>query len=255
MKALLSLLLAGLMATLAGLSPSRGAEIAIALTDDEVKVDAGFSGARLTLFGAVTGVENPAENVDIIAVIQGPETQFQIRQFKKHNLIWVAGDAHSVESAPSLYLSAATNAVTDIAPLPDQYALALHTDHISAAIAPADGETELSEEILRAAFLSEAEEQGLYRNSAGDVTFQKGALFTVRANLPANTPVGDYSVAVYLYQDGVLLGEDNAALTVHKVGLERRIYELAHNQPVSYGVLCVALSLFAGWIAGLAFRK
>lgn len=225
-------------------------DIAVALTDDTIEVDAGFSGARLTLFGAVTGLENALAPIDIVTVIRGPDARFQLRKLENKNHIWIAGDPVTIDGAPGLYITAATNPIDDIAPTPDQHRFALHTDHMDASLPVAAADPAIAK-----AFVDQARTLGLYRDNAGKISFEKGALFTVKLNLPANTPVGDYGVSVYLYRDGELLGEDAATLSVNKVGLERRIYELAHAQPVGYGVICVALSLFAGWIAALAFRK
>ena len=243
---------------------ANGADIAIALTDERVEVDTGFTGARLTLFGAVSGVDDPA-TVDIIAIVRGPETEFLIRKMEQRNLIWAPGAPRHVENAPGLYISSATRAINDIVPLPDQAAFRLGADHLTISVsqrnASADdarnraGDPPLSDELYRNAFLTEIEDLGLYRDTVGGVEFKKGGLFAVNVDLPATTPVGDYDVAVYLYQDGLLLGQDAAQLSVNKVGLERQIYDLAHDRPVTYGLLCVAMSLFAGWIASVAFRK
>jgi len=231
------------------------ADIALALTDDEIAVDASFSGASLTLFGAVTGIENPAETTDIIAVIKGPSMQFEIRALEKKNLIWMAGPATVIDNAPGLYITTATRNVNDIAPVPDQKTLGLRADYLPVTALVSGNARPKAPVNITAAFLTEARNEGLYRDNAGVVEFKKGALFTIKIDLPANLPVGDYDAAVYLYSNGELLGQDRARLSVNKVGLERRIYELAHTQPLAYGLFCVALSLFAGWIASLAFRK
>jgi uncharacterized protein (TIGR02186 family) len=240
--------------------PVMAAEISIALTDDLIRVDTGFTGARLTLFGAVTGVDNPEETVEVISVIRGPQTRFKIRQLEQKNLIWMPGDSHRIESAPGLYLTNATRPISDIAPLPDQAAYHLGTDFlgVNASASPdnhSDNEIDEHEQLFAKAFLSEIKSRGLYRDRIGGIEFKKGALFTINVNLPANTPVGDYNVSVYLYRNGAYLAHDSAQLAVNKVGIERQIYELAHTRPVSYGIFSVALSLFAGWVASLAFRK
>lgn len=251
MKPIAFLLILALIAARAS-----AAEIAVAFTDDTVDVDAGFAGARVTLFGAVAGIDDPQGAVDLIAVIRGPAASFHVRRLQRRNLIWMPGDVHAIKSAPGLYLTAATRPIADIAPLPDQAAFRLGA-HFLDFEAETPHENAESDDYRRPfidAFISEFENRGLYDNRIGAVSFKKGALFVIEADLPANTPVGEYGVAVYLYQDGRLLGQDSARLLVDKVGLERRIYELAHRRPVSYGFLCVALSLFAGWIAALVFR-
>ncbi len=231
---------------------ANAADIAVALTDDRVEVDADFSGAELTLFGAVTGVEDAADAFDIIAVVAGPPGNFNVRPLEQRGIIWLPGDPAVIEDAPRFYASNATRPISDIAPLPDQAQFELGVENIAAVDLYADGD---SLHPFNAAFLDAQETSGQYRDHVGGVSFVKGALFTINAALPASTPVGDYTVAVYLYRDGVMIDSDTAALRVNKVGLERRIYDLAHQRPVLYGLLCVAVSLLAGWIAGLAFRK
>ena len=228
------------------------AEIAVALTDDRVEVDAGFSGAALTLFGAVTGAENPSQDVDIIAVINGPEGDFEVRALEQRGLIWTPGEAYRIENAPRFYATSATRPIADIAPLPDQANYEIGVDNIGAVDLFADAE---AKHPYNAAFLDTLEERGQYRDAVGAVSFLKGALFKIDAALPATTPVGDYLVTVFLYRDGVLISRDSASLRVNKVGVERRIYDLAHGRPILYGLLCVAVSLLAGWIAGAVFRK
>lgn len=233
------------------------ADIAVALTEETVAVDTNFSGARLTLFGAVTGVENPQEAIDIIAVLRGPDTTFRIRRFEKRGVIWAPGEAHLIEGAPGLYLTQATGVINDIAPLSDQAKYRLGADYIDFSTPLSDVETDLHapRDLYKKAFLTEVEDLGFYRNIVGGIDFKKGGLFTINVELPADTPVGAYDVSVFLYRDGVLYGRDEAQLAVNKVGLERRVYELAHGRPVSYGIICVVISLFAGWLAALAFRK
>ncbi len=230
------------------------AEVEIALTEERVEVDAGFAGARLTLFGAVTGIEDPA-SIDMISVIRGPETRFKVRQVEKNNLIWTPGPPHAVGPAPGLYLTYSTRPVDDIAPLPLQADYHLDADYLDIAIQDHLNAPPKNPGLFRSAFLSEAEAAGLYGARTKGVSFKKNALFTIDARLPANTPVGDYEVAVYLFRNGEMIGADTASLAVNRVGVERRIYDFAHLRPVSYGIFCVALSLLAGWVASLAFRK
>lgn len=240
-------------------APLHAAEIDIAFTDDRVAVDTGFAGARLTLFGAVTGVADPAASVDIVSVIRGPEARFEIRKMEKTNLIWTPGKTHVIDSAPALYHTYATRDVDDIATLPLQSDYRLDANFLNIAVsdtatAETPGDADIAE-LYRNAFLAEAEALGLYRARTTGIEFKKGALFTINVDLPANTPVGEYGVSVFLFRDGVLLDADQTTLAVNKVGAERRIYEFAHNRPVSYGLVCVAIALLGGWIAALAFRK
>lgn len=239
------------------LHPANAANIELGIADDRVEVDTSFAGAKLTLFGAVTGIEDPSNEVDIISVIRGPEARFQIRQIEKNRLIYVPGTTHHVERAPGLYLTNSTRPVTDIAPLPLQDQYRLGAEFLDFDIqSPETHSDEIDKSLLyREAFLNEARSLGLYEARIGGIEFKKGALFTINARLPANTPVGEYSVSVYLFRNGELLSTDHAELGVNRVGVERRLYDFAFERPISYGVFCVIVSLFAGWLASVAFRK
>ncbi len=172
---------------------------------------------------------------------------------EKNNLIWTPGPVHTVGPAPGLYLTYATRPVDEIAPLPIQAAYHLDTDYLDIDIKGHSAEEKAA--LFREAFLNNAQTTGLYRASTDGIAFKKGALFSINARLPANTPVGEYQVAVYLFRDGEMIGADQTELAVNRAGLERRIYDFAHHRPVSYGLFCVALSLLAGWVASLAFRR
>ena len=236
------------------LSGARAADVAVALTEDVVEVTTSFSGARLVLFGTVAGDEFAADKYDIVSVVRGPETQFEVRRLERNNLIWMPGEAVTINDAPGLYLTGATRSIEDIVPLPDQTAHSLGVDNIELNLLSEGGNSDLTN-AYKAAFLDEFEFLGLYKNIVGNVEYAKEKLFRINIDLPAQTPIGKYEVLVYLFQDGVLVSQDSASLNVNKVGLERRIYELAHDRPISYGVLCVALALIAGWAAGALFRK
>lgn len=235
-------------------SQAAAADIEIALADERVEVDTGFSGARLVLFGAVTGIDNPS-SLDMVSVIRGPDERFTIRQVEKNNLIWTPGPRHAVGPAPGLYLTYSTRPVDDVAPLPLQAEYRLDADYLDIPVDVHRSAAPEDAALLRSAFLSEAEAAALYHVRTGGIAFKTDALFTIDAGLPANTPVGEYEVAVYLFRDGEMIGSDMTALAVNRAGLERRIYEIAHQRPVSYGIFCVALSLLAGWIGSFAFRK
>lgn len=237
-------------------TPTAAPEIAIALTDERVAVDTGFAGARLTLFGAVTAIED-LSTIDIISVISGPASRFKVRQMEKRRFIWAPGPAHYIDGAPGLHLTYSTRPIDDIAPLPEQADRQLRPGYLDFIVRHHDGNdaAEDAAPIYRAAFLEESERIGLYRAQTSSVSFRKGALFTINARLPANTPVGSYDVAVYLFRNGELLASDTAKLAVNRVGLERRIYDFAHEQSVVYGLFCVLLSLISGWFAAFAFRK
>lgn len=244
---------------------ARGADIAIALTDDLVEVDAGFAGAKVVLFGALIGetvgpTRARVEDYDIVAVVRGPAAMFRLRPMLRQRMIWLPGPAIDI-GAPEVLLTSATRALDEIAPRETLRELGVGADAVSlaAALAPseagaafvrASGALAVSE-----AFLDHVRREGRFRETAGAVNFRKGALFSIDIELAPATPVGEYSVDVFLFREGALVSRDDARLSVGKVGIERSVYELAHGTPLAYGLGCVLISLAAGWLAAAAFRK
>lgn len=266
MRFLASRLFAGLAALAAVAAPAAAQDIAVALTTPAVEVDAGFAGARVVLFGALTGPDAPGANddatpTDIVAVVRGPETTFSIRPIERDGMIWVKGPAVRLD-APGLLLTHSSRPLDDIAPPELRRVLmitadagdlardAAATNPAAAARLEARGRDAFGE-----AFIAASRIAGAMRDRPNAVTTHKGALFSIEIDLPPTTPLGAYRVDVYLFSEGALVSRDSAALVVNKVGLERRIYDLAHERPIAYGIACVAVSLLAGWLAALAFRK
>ena len=77
---------------------------------------------------------------------------------------------------------------------------------------------------------------------------------TTSTRMPANLIEGDYKVSLYLTRDRQVVDSDTTNLFVRKVGLERFAFNLAHDRPLLYGLLALAIAMTAGWGASAAFR-
>ena len=96
--------------------------------------------------------------------------------------------------------------------------------------------------------------EDLYQTNIGDVAFDEQTLFKTSIKLPANLTEGSYSARFLLTRGGEVLDEHVAEIAVQKVGLERFLYRLAHDKPVYYGLLSLAIAIFSGWAASAVFR-
>ena len=59
---------------------------------------------------------------------------------------------------------------------------------------------------------------------------------------------------VYLFAGGAAR-EAEDTLDVTKTGFERYMFSVARSQSLLYGLGCVALALFIGWLGGVIFRR
>ncbi len=58
-----------------------------------------------------------------------------------------------------------------------------------------------------------------------------------------------------LFRDGDVISAQSTPLFIDQTGLERRLYNFAHDQPFGYGLATVLMAIFMGWISSLLFRR
>jgi uncharacterized protein (TIGR02186 family) len=97
-------------------------------------------------------------------------------------------------------------------------------------------------------------DQGLYREEPEGVAVRKGRLFRGELRMPARAPVGEYRVIVRQWKDGGVAYRDERTLRVAKTGMEKWLYDLAHEHPAWYGLLAILIALLTGWLVGMITR-
>jgi uncharacterized protein (TIGR02186 family) len=98
------------------------------------------------------------------------------------------------------------------------------------------------------------ERDDLYQLNESAVTVAEETLFNTSVALPANLTEGDYVARILLTRGGQVIDQYQTTINVQKVGLERWVYTLAHEQPLIYGILSLVIAIFAGWAASAVFR-
>ena len=96
--------------------------------------------------------------------------------------------------------------------------------------------------------------EGLYQAADTGVGLSEQTLFQTRIELPANLVEGDYLARIFLLREGRVVDLLETTINVRKVGLERWLYNLAHQRPLAYGVLALVIAVVSGWGASALFR-
>ncbi|MEL6506201.1 MAG: TIGR02186 family protein [Pseudomonadota bacterium] len=238
--------------------------LTIALTTDQVDVDAGFSGARLTLFGVINGGDDPAQetaDTQIVAILTGPPADVRGRPMIRTGPIWTAANPTRIMDVPGLYYVLSSAPMGTIADDETQYQHGLEPAALTFDVADeraADSESTAADRLTREmiqTLVATRQDQNLFRRQEGAIRRMQNGLFAVEIDLPAQTPVGAYAVQVSAWQNGTMIASDRASLTVRKAGVERVIYDFARNHAFYYGITCVLISLIAGWAVSLVFRR
>ena len=247
--------------------PAAGsAVVSAALTETNVRVNSDFRGDQIVLYGAVF---DPASRPsDVIVIVRGPDQPVRIAKKSKIAGLWINSRPVVFQGAPGFYIAASTRPLDDIARFGELRRLGAGVDHL-AMNAPAEQTTEtrygvrdvvvssLGADYLdwQRAVVRLKEADHLYDVNEHGVRFVDKGLFRAEIPLPAEAPIGKYSVRILLFQNGQLVAEKDRSLSVEKVGVERGLYLWAHRRPWSYGLAAMAFALAAGWAASSAFRR
>ncbi len=224
--------------------------VVLGLNQDQVSITADFQGSELLIFGAIRR-DKPLEAspLQVALTVSGPSSPVTIRKKSRVAGIWINTDGQRIGAAPSFYAVATSAAWQDtVGPALD----GRHHLSIGQAIYPQDIERN-DDSRFQDALIRIRTDEGQYQLLENEVTLQEQTLFKSRIRLPSNLVEGSYPIRVFLTRDGELVSEYRTNIQVRKVGLERFLYTTAHNTPLLYGIMSLAIALFAGWLASSLF--
>jgi uncharacterized protein (TIGR02186 family) len=228
--------------------PASGRELAIELTKDAVPITANFIGSDLMLYGASEG------GGDVLVVVRGPNKDQTIRRKKKSAIIWINDTEVTFLDAPSYYFLASTRPLSEF--LSDRIARKEQIGYPAMALKVKDFVDDyIIIEDFRKALIRNKQKQGLYGEGPGLVRYKGKHLFRTRLHFPANVPVGDYNIDIYVFKDGKIVNKESTVLPVQKKGIGAQVYNFAHRHALSYGILAILVAALAGWLASVMFRK
>lgn len=222
------------------------------LSRDAISITTNFEGSEILIFGAVSRVAPPPDGSEmhVIVTVEGPPRPVTVRRKALRFGIWVNTDAIEVDAAPTFYAVATTADLETVMTATEDLRQRVSIPNAIRAVGTGVGDQENFIQALMRIRSSEA----LYQMNENTVTFRDQTLFDTSIRLPANLVEGDYRTRIFLTRDGEVVDALTQDIAVRKVGLERWIYNLAHQQPLAYGILSLAIAIAAGWLASAVFR-
>lgn len=253
---MIRLLIVALLSVLL-LAPAHAERLVSQLSNDTVEITSSFDGERMTFFGSIAPdagatqkyVEGPFH---VVVVVLGP-TQNRVARQMTHNFgVWLNTDQVEFDNFPSYFhvLSSGRLAdITDITTLTTNYILPeAHTlvanngDWWKSAV--------FGRELVRL-----MSEEGLFGVQENGVNFLSDNFYSARLTLPSNAPPGPYIALTYVFKNGEIIARKSEGFAVRKIGFERFLALASVQQPLFYGIVCVILALFTGWLGGVIFRR
>jgi uncharacterized protein (TIGR02186 family) len=225
-------------------------EIVLGLSQDEVAITATFEGSEILVFGAIRREGPlPTGQLGVIVTVSGPDMPIVVRRKERRLGIWVNVDEVQIDAAPSFY-AVATSGPLDKILRPSED---LHNKITIPQAVRKVGTNVLDSQSFSRALMRIREETNLYQTLIGEVDLARDTLFNTSISMPANLTEGFYVTRIFLTRDGNVVDRYETAIPVKKVGLERWLYNLAHQQSVLYGLMSLAIAVAAGWVASAAF--
>ncbi|MEM6607187.1 MAG: TIGR02186 family protein [Pseudomonadota bacterium] len=231
--------------------PVHAEDIVAGLSQDEISITANFDGSEITIFGAVSrDAPRPEGDLGVIIAVAGPDERVTVRRKDRRFGIWVNTESAEIDAAPTFYAIATNLPLADILSSTEDLRYEIS---IPAAIRAVD--TQVADQPAFTEALTRIRaDNGLYQILDGAVRLRAETLFDANIRLPANLTEGDYETRIFLTRDQEVVALHETTIAVRKVGLERFIYRLAHDQPLVYGILALTIAILAGWGASAAFQ-
>lgn len=231
--------------------PAKAEEIVLGLSQDEVAITATFEGSEILIFGAIKR-DGPVEgegDLGVIVTIAGPDQPVTVRKKDRRLGIWVNTESVDVDVAPTFYAVATNRPLEEILTFTEDLNTRISTQRAIRSV----GATVESAQSFTDALIRIRGAQGLYQTIPEGVSVAEEALFRVLIPMPANLTEGDYKAEIYLTRGKQIVDLYTTTIPVKKVGLERWLYNLAHDNPFLYGLMSLSIAIAAGWGASAAF--
>ena len=249
--------LLGLVALLCLAVPVGAERLFSSVSTETVQVTSSFDGERLTFFGTVAPDAGAAQKFvegpfHVVVVIVGP-TQDRVARKKTNNFgVWLNTEQVEFKRFPSYFhvlSSTRLRDITDVNTLTTNYILPE-----SHAISPNPAgwwqTLTFGHELIRL-----MSEQRLFGVQENGVLFHSENFYSAQLTLPSNAPPGPYIAQTYVFKNGEIVARKSDGFAVRKIDFERFVALSATQYPLLYGLACVVLALFTGWLGGVLFRR
>jgi uncharacterized protein (TIGR02186 family) len=211
------------------------------LSEHLVKIDLGFTGKQVLLYGAIEGEGK------VVVVVQGPREPMTIRRKARVAGVWANDASVTFNDAISFYQVMASAELDEWLPFTLRERHQIGVEYLDFSPREEIGPAEKAD--FQTALIRNKQRLGHYGMLEGRVSVLGGRLFRTEIFFPANVPTGIYNLEAFLVRDGEMISAQKTPLYVSKSGIEAEIFNLAHDFPEIYGLLAILIAVVAGLAA------
>ena len=241
--------------------PSMSIALIIGSDQEEIYIDANFSGEDLLVFGAFYSDPSQSRDSksDILIEVVGPIEDVSLRKKDSYFGFWLNSKSVIFRDVPGFYYLSSTSELTDEFLINNQIGLlekksemidwsSLTTDWGS--IINKNEKKEFYNALIRT-----KQDDSLYKQVSDEIEIIDGNLFRSYIDIPNTVPVGEYNVNLYLIIDNEVSQEYSYNFMVTRVGIEEAIYSFSKNYPFFYGLISLIIAIFIGWSGAEIFKR
>jgi len=223
------------------------------ISQHEIRVRQGFTGAELLLFGAILTPEGTraGQDYDIVVVLKGPTQSIVLREKEKVAGIWINAASTEFRSAPSFFALSSNRPVSEI--VDDRTAAIFELGLPWLQLSPIGAIEPYEQERFAAGLVDLRERQGVFKQDEDGVKISEQVLYQARISLPSSVQTGRYTAETFAISQGRVVASGTSHVEVRKLGFEGAVANFSQEYGFAYGLLTIAVSVFLGWLAGRVF--
>lgn len=212
--------------------------LVVAPATSEVKITTDFAGTTIEAVGAM------ARSGELIIKLVGPKQEATLSRETKLGPFWVEGERVKVGDAPSLLFLYATAPIASILSPDEQQKYGLNLEGVWVRVEPQLKAHAASD--WRKAFYRLKEKQGFYHEDDRAIRVFGNRLFIADMRLPGDLQVGTYTIETLLVKSGKVVGHTVGTFKVRLSGIERWVWNEAHDRSWLFGGLFTLLCMLLG---------
>ncbi len=209
-----------------------------------------YNGAELKISGHADQV------CDYVVIIKDEAEKLTLRRKGKvKGLFWMNVGEITFEPVPKVFMVFSNKPLDEILDKSEQeqydigYAALFHEVHV-------EGVPQSEREKWIKEFIKFKENLKLYREKFNAIKVEKegsGSRYLFDMHWPYQAVPGVYTATVYAIQNDRVIGTCTKVIRVEKVGLLKKITQLAFEKPALYGIISIVIAIIAGVGVGLVF--
>ena len=220
------------------------------LSDKEIEIQTNFNGKEIIIFGLTE------KDYETILTIKGPKENTTINKKERFFGLWVNSKRMIYKNLPSIFFIASSKPIHQILNEESIIKNSLYFEQtLVNLVTQRNFNFNENNKInhWNKSLIKIKKNMNFFKEY--EIKIVDNKLFQTRVFFPPNTIPGSYDINIYQVYNKKIISEKNKKILIKKTGLGNKIFNLAHNQPVVYGLICILFAIFAGLLAATAFRR